>query len=407
MKHKPIFTVLLLVLILVLSSGAVLAQGSNPPAGSELLSKSAFLSPQMIGRNSEGITSNSSPNVTTTQLVNGSFEQGRSVGWTEYSTHGWSLVRSADYLPVTPHSGNWAAWLGGDDDERNGIYQTITIPNSAHVRLHYWIASAESCDTYDVGGVSLKESAYIIYPLIGWQLCSSNNTDGWKVLDLDLSAYSGRTLQLLVAASTNDVPYANSNLFIDDVYLYGTFADIPFGDWADSFVERLYNAGITGGCALTPLQYCPEAAVTRAQMAVFLEKGIHGSSYVPPAVGAGTDFGDVPTNYWAAAWIKELGAEGITGGCGNGNYCPETPVTRDQMAVFLLRSEHGASYSPPPIGDSTGFGDVPADHWAAAWIKQLVAEGITAGCGNGNYCPSFPVTRAQMAVFLVRTFNLP
>jgi hypothetical protein len=77
------------------------------------------------------------------------------------------------------------------------------------------------------------------------------------------------------------------------------------------------------------------------------------------------------------------------------------------MAVFLLRAKYGASYAPPGLRSGTGFGDVSASHWAAAWIKQLVAEGITAGCGSGNYCPEQPVTRAQMAVFLVRTFGLP
>jgi len=53
------------------------------------------------------------------------------------------------------------------------------------------------------------------------------------------------------------------------------------------------------------------------------------------------------------------------------------------------------------------FTDVPATYWAAAWIKQLAAEGITSGCGGGNYCPGDPVTRAQMAKFLVLAFNLP
>jgi hypothetical protein len=77
------------------------------------------------------------------------------------------------------------------------------------------------------------------------------------------------------------------------------------------------------------------------------------------------------------------------------------------MAVFLLRSKYGSSYSPPAAGDSTGFSDVDPTYWAGAWIKQLVAEGITAGCGTGTYCPESPVTRAQMAVFLVITFNLP
>jgi hypothetical protein len=77
------------------------------------------------------------------------------------------------------------------------------------------------------------------------------------------------------------------------------------------------------------------------------------------------------------------------------------------MAIFLLKAKYGASYTPPAVGGDTGFGDVDTDHWAAKWIKQLAAEGITGGCGNGNYCPDTPITRAQMAVFLVKTFNLP
>ena len=52
------------------------------------------------------------------------------------------------------------------------------------------------------------------------------------------------------------------------------------------------------------------------------------------------------------------------------------------------------------------FDDVPTDYWAAAWIEQLFDEGITAGCGDDNYCPEDPVTRDQMAVFIVRTFEL-
>jgi serine protease len=186
-----------------------------------------------------------------------------------------------------------------------------------------------------------------------------------------------------------------------------TFADVPIDYWAWNFIERLSAAGITEGCAFNPLRYCPEDIVTRSQMAVFLERGIHGSSYNPPVVGSNTGFGDVPPDYWAASWIKQLAAEGITGGCGSGIYCPESAVTRAQMAVFLLRSRYGASYSPPAVGENTGFGDVLPTYWAGAWIKQLVTEGITAGCGNGTYCPESPVTRAQMAVFLVRTFNLP
>jgi hypothetical protein len=75
------------------------------------------------------------------------------------------------------------------------------------------------------------------------------------------------------------------------------------------------------------------------------------------------------------------------------------------MAVFLLRAVHGSSYTPP---NATGiFQDVPTSYWAADWIEQLATEGITGGCSNDNYCPMNPVTRDQMAVFLVKNFNLP
>ena len=182
-----------------------------------------------------------------------------------------------------------------------------------------------------------------------------------------------------------------------------TFNDVPDTYWSWNYIERLYDAGVTNGCGNG--NYCPSTTVTRDQMAVFLLKGKHNSSYVPPtATGV---FQDVLTNYWAASWIEQLAAEGITSGCSVSpkQYCPTTPVTRDQMAVFLLKAKHGPSYVPPaPTGV---FQDVPTDYWAAAWIEQLAAEGVTAGCGGGNYCPTTPVTRDQMAVFLVKNFNLP
>jgi hypothetical protein len=186
-----------------------------------------------------------------------------------------------------------------------------------------------------------------------------------------------------------------------------TFSDVSNSYWARLFIERLYGAGITGGCGASPLIYCPDATVTRAQMAIFLLRGIHGSTYAPPDVGGSTGFNDVAPTDFAAAWIKQLAAEGITGGCGPSLYCPNATVTRAQMAIFLLRGEHGSGYTPPDVGTSTGFNDVAPTDFAAAWIKQLALEGITGGCGPSLYCPAGSVTRAEMAIFLVRAFSLP
>ncbi|NJC95631.1 MAG: S-layer homology domain-containing protein [Anaerolineae bacterium] len=207
-----------------------------------------------------------------------------------------------------------------------------------------------------------------------------------------------------ISAKTEAMDVNDSTNFLAEYNNTPLFADVPENYWARNYIEQIYLAGITGGCGSNPLIYCPEGSVSGAQMAGFLLRGIHGASYIPPTVGLSTGFGDVPVNYWAAAWVKQFAAEGITGGCGNGNYCPDLPVTRAQMAVFLLRSKYGSSYSPPSVGTGTGFGDVPVNHWAAAWIKQLVSEGIAAGCGGINFCPETSVTRAQMAVFMVRTF---
>ena len=181
----------------------------------------------------------------------------------------------------------------------------------------------------------------------------------------------------------------------------GPFNDVPPLYWAASYIESLANSGITNGCGSD--NFCPLAPATRAQMAVFLERGRHGADYIPPPA-SGSVFIDVGAADFAAPFIEQLYHDGITAGCGNSRYCPDASVARDQMAVFLLRAKHGAAYRPPPV---TGlFSDVPLSYWAAPWIEQLAREQITAGCGGGKYCPSAVVTRDQMAVFLVRTFGL-
>ncbi len=180
------------------------------------------------------------------------------------------------------------------------------------------------------------------------------------------------------------------------------FEDVSEDHWAYDAIEDLYQSGFTLGCSSSPLSYCPDDAVTRAEAAVFIERGVHGSSFIPPDVSP--SFSDT-AGHWAEDWIEALSADGITAGCGNGKYCPNMATTRAQMAVFLMRAKYGVDYNPP---EATGliFKDVSQDHWAADWIEQLAKEGITVGCGNGRYCPNTIVTRAQMAVFIDKTFQI-
>ena len=108
-----------------------------------------------------------------------------------------------------------------------------------------------------------------------------------------------------------------------------------------------------------------------------------------------------------APWVNQFAAEGITGGCGAGNFCPTNPVRRDQMAVFLLKGQYGSTSRPPPC---TGFfDDVVCPSTFADWIEQSLRRRDHGGCGGpgNNYCPLNNNTRGQMAAFLVNTFSLP
>jgi hypothetical protein len=194
-----------------------------------------------------------------------------------------------------------------------------------------------------------------------------------------------------------------SNLATVSFGVGGSFADVPPASLFASYVERIYHAGITAGCSASPLDYCPGSNVTRAQMAVFLERGIHGSAYVPPA--ATGIFADVPESSPFAPWVEQLFHDGVTGGCGGTNYCPTAPVTRAQMAVFLIKARHPVTCTYPSSGSV--FTDVPAGYWAGGYVEQLWHEGVTGGCGGGGYCPESAVRREQMAAFLVRGFKLP
>ena len=181
------------------------------------------------------------------------------------------------------------------------------------------------------------------------------------------------------------------------------FNDVPQNNTFHAFVTTLVSNGITAGVGGG--NYGVASSTLRQQMAVFLLKAKYGVCYVPPPCTPGF-FADVPCPGTFAPWIEALANLGITGGCGSGNYCPTTPVRRDQMAVFLLKAEHGSTYVPPACTPPGVFTDVLCPGTFTDWIERLAAENITGGCGAGIYCPGNPNTRGQMAVFIVKTFLL-
>ncbi len=163
------------------------------------------------------------------------------------------------------------------------------------------------------------------------------------------------------------------------------FSDIAASTFVND-INWLAYEGITGGCGGT--KFCPKSAVTRAQMAMFLDRALDLPSTT-------TDFFRDDDGITGEASINRLAAALITGGCAPNRYCPTAPVTREQMAMFLERALDLDDTATDFFSDDTGrTGEVA--------INRLAAAGLTGGCGGGKYCPTASVTREQMAAFLRR-----
>jgi len=186
-------------------------------------------------------------------------------------------------------------------------------------------------------------------------------------------------------------------------FSYHTYLDVPYTYFAWRFIEAVRLAGVMADCGNA--NFCPNDVVTRGSMALLLLKAKEGAAYTPPPCTTAT-FSDMPCSDPLAPWVEELVRRGVTAGCGNGNYCPANPVTRNQMAVFLIKTVEGPSYVPPAC-TTDPFADVPCSSPFAPWVKQITDRGITAGCGGGNYCPNDTVVKAQMAVFSTVSFHIP
>lgn len=114
-------------------------------------------------------------------------------------------------------------------------------------------------------------------------------------------------------------------------------------------------------------------------------------------------FVDVDVNDWRVSFVEKLAEHGITSGCSvtPARFCPDNHVIRAHMATFLTRAFDLQAASP------AGFTDI-AGNAHAANIDALAAAGVTQGCGTDplRFCPSSSVTRGQMATFLARAMGL-
>jgi hypothetical protein len=291
------------------------------------------------------------------------------------NAEGWGVwsVWSADFIPGTVPSAPGVPEVVAGDAE---ITATWTAASGLGSPVDAYDVELEAGGTVTLGAV-LAHTFTGLTNGEGYRVrARAHNDSGWG----PWSAWSEPV--------TPEAPPVPPNTFIDDD-----------GSVFEQDIEWLAAAGITQGCN-PPVNnmFCPGKSVTRGQMAAFLVRALD-----LPAVG-GFTFADDDGSVFESD-IEALAAAGITQGCNppvNNMFCPSKPVTRSQMAAFLVRA------LDLPAGNSVDFVDDDGSMFEQD-IEKLAAAGITLGCNppaNDMFCPAASVTRGQMAAFLHRALTL-
>jgi uncharacterized repeat protein (TIGR03803 family) len=316
-----------------------------------------------------------------------------------------NYAKLANIYDVNIGAGPWSELLEGSDGRLYGTTQTgggpLGFGTIYTVDFTQNIVDIVPSDGNSAGGdaVTIDGTGFVNGATVKIDINDATNVSVPDATHVDATTppanAAGSIVNVRVILPDTTVIVLNNGFFYD-------FLDVPAGDIFEPYVRKLVANGVTAGCGGG--DYCRNNPVLRKQMAVFALKAKNGSGYVPPpAVGI---FTDVPASDPFAPWIEELHNLGVVTGCAPGPmYCPDSPVLRQQMPVFLLKTLEGSGYVPPMC---TGlFADVPCPSLFANWIEDVANRGIAGGCGGGDFCPMNPTTRGQMAPFLVKTFQLP
>ncbi len=171
------------------------------------------------------------------------------------------------------------------------------------------------------------------------------------------------------------------------------------GNFHEPAIETIASLGITLGC--NPPDNDRYCPDSPVTRAEMAAFIVRATGGLDPSTKYTSRFPDVPEEAWYALYVEELADMQITLGYDDGTYRPNAIVTRAEMAAFMSR----AFIDPADIVDATGvFIDVPQTSWYANFAETLLDQGITTGCLATplSYCPNDQVLRDQMASFIAR-----
>lgn len=163
------------------------------------------------------------------------------------------------------------------------------------------------------------------------------------------------------------------------------------GHWAEENIKELVAAGAIQGYEDSTFK--PNQPITRGEFAAILGKAYHLDSQ------GGKSFEDT-AGHWAEKAVGAAAAQGILAGYSEKRFGPDDPITREQMAVMMVKA---AQLSP---AQGKAFADREAiSAWAEEAVGSATAQGIMTGYEDNTFRPRAHATRAEAATVIVKAMK--
>jgi hypothetical protein len=234
-------------------------------------------------------------------------------------------------------------------------------------------------------------------------------TGDWFTLGNTTSGTGNGSVAINVLANTTAVPRSgrvtiggNTLHFVQkSATITQQYVDVPTTHPFFDYIALLRLNNVPDTCEVNT--YCPETSITRSSMAIFLARTLFGGdNFTFPETPY---FTDVPATHPQFRYIQKLREIGVTAGCTATRYCPDDPVTRGQMAAFLVRARLGIRFDQTfPFSPIQRFQDVLPENIFFSYVQKLGELGITTGCTATQFCGDDVNSRGQMGAFVGRGF---
>ncbi len=176
----------------------------------------------------------------------------------------------------------------------------------------------------------------------------------------------------------------------------GEFTD-TIGHWAEDDINQMADKGVVSGVTATTFE--PDRSITRAEFAALITRALKLSAANNDGV-----FKDVPTDAWYADEVAAAAASGLIVGY-NGNFRPDDTITREEMAVVIMKAYKFLGKSPLN-GKIDQFADKDSiSAWAVEYVDQAVSSGLISGMTANTFAPSENATRAQVTSLIKRLLD--